>query len=224
MRKILLAALVAGTAATPAFAQENSPFTGFRVEAVGGYDTLRSGERDDGTETSEDEGDESIDGVTYGVGAGFDFDLGGVVAGVEAEYSDSTGDQDSDETIDGINFTSRIGTGRDIYVGGRLGFLVSPTTMIYGKAGYTNTNLDVEVAGDGEEFQFGGNIDGWRLGAGIEQTFGTNAYGKIEYRYSNYNNLDISDDFDFDDFDEDDLDTDIDLDRHQVVAAIGLRF
>jgi outer membrane immunogenic protein len=227
MRKFILAALLTGSVAAPAFAQDTaaSPFTGFRLEGLAGYDTLRSGDRDDdGVDTGEDEGDESIDGVAFGVGAGFDFDLGGVVAGVEAEYADSTGKQEADETLDGIPFTSRIETGRDIYIGGRLGFRVAPTTLVYGKAGYTNTSIEFAAESSDERFELDSNVDGWRLGAGIEQLFGPNLYGKVEYRYSNYNNLDFSDDFDFEDFEAEDFDTDIDLDRHQVLVGLGMRF
>jgi outer membrane immunogenic protein len=223
MRNLVLAALLASTLAAPAFAQDGS-FSGLRVEAIAGYDTLRSGERDDdGVDTSNDEGDESIDGVAFGIGAGFDFDLGGLVAGVEAEFSESTGKQEIDETVD-IPFSTRIETGRDIYVGGRLGFKAAPSTLVYAKAGYTNTAIEGAFAGGNERFEFDSNADGWRLGGGIEQLFGPNAYGKVEYRYSKYNNLDFSDDFDFDDLEAEDFDTDIDLDRHQVVAGIGFRF
>ena len=224
MRKLLIASLLAGLAA-PAFAQDASPFTGFRLEAIGGYDALKSGDRDDdGVDTGEDEGDESLEGAVFGVGAGYDFDLGGVVAGIEGEFTESTGEQEADETLDGINFTSRVETGRDIYVGGRLGFRAGPSTLVYGKAGYTNTSVEAGFETADDRFEFDSNVDGWRLGAGIEQLFGANAYGKLEYRYSNYGNLDFSDDFDLDDFDPEDLDTEIDLDRHQVVAAVGWRF
>jgi outer membrane immunogenic protein len=216
----MLAALLAGTVATPAFAQASgdaSPFTGLRVEGLAGYDSLRSGDRDDdGVDSNEDNGDESVDGIGFGVGVGYDFDLGGVVAGVEGEFMESTGDQDSNESIDGVNFTSNFDIGRDLYVGGRVGFRAGPSTLVYGKAGYTNTSIEANFAGGGDKFEFDTNVDGYRLGAGIEQLFGRNAYGKIEYRYSNYNSLDFSDDEDFE--------TGIDLDRHQVVAGVGLRF
>jgi outer membrane immunogenic protein len=228
MRKLLLAALVAGTAATPAFAQpagEASPFTGFRLEAIAGFDRLSSGDsEDDGVDTNDDDGDESLEGAAFGVGTGFDFDLGGVVAGVEAEYLESTAEQEFDETVDGINVTGGFEVGRDIYVGGRIGFRAGPSTLVYGKAGYTNTSIEANFDGGNERFEFDSNVDGYRLGAGIEQLFGPNAYGKLEYRYSNYSNLDFSDDFDLDDFESEDFDTDIDLDRHQVVAAVGFRF
>ncbi len=228
MRHILLAALLTGAAATPAFAQpagEASPFTGLRVEGLVGYDSLRSGDNgDDGIDTNDNDGDESVDGVAFGAGLGYDFDLGGVVAGVEGEFTESTGEQESDETIDGVNFTSGIETGRDLYVGDRIGFRAGPSTLVYGKAGYTNTSIEANIEGDGDRFEFDTNVDGYRLGAGIEQLIGPRSFAKVEYRYSNYNNLDFSDDFDIDDFDAEDFNTDIDLDRHQVMVGFGLRF
>lgn len=225
MRKVMLAALLAGTGfATPAMAQVSSPFTGFRVEGLVGYDALRSGERDDGVPTANNQGDETVEGVGYGVGVGYDFDLGGLVAGVEGEFSESSGKQDADETLDGINFTSRVATGRDIYVGGRIGVRATPTTLVYAKGGYTNTSIEGGFTSASDAFEFDTNVDGYRVGAGIEQLFGPNAYGKIEYRYSNYSNLDFDDDFDFEDFESEDLSRDIDLDRHQVMAGFGFRF
>lgn len=227
MKKYIFAALLAGSVAAPAFAQpagEASPFTGFRLEGLVGYDTLRSGEEDDGVDTGDNDGDESLDGAVFGVGAGYDFDLGGLVAGVEGEFTESSGEQEADETLDGINFSSRIETGRDLYVGGRVGFVATPTTLVYAKAGYTNTSIEGDFGSNSDRFEFDSNVDGYRLGAGIEQLFGPNAYGKLEYRYSNYSNLDFSDDFDLDDFEAEDFDTDIDLDRHQIVAGFGFRF
>ena len=225
MRKYVLAAFLAATIATPAFAQDTSGFTGFRLEGLVGYDSLQSGEDDDdGVDSSDNEGDESVDGAVFGVGAGYDFDLGGVVAGIEGEYSESTGEQETDETVDGINFTSSFDVGRDIYVGGRIGFKASPRTLIYAKGGYTNTSIEAAFDDSTDSMEFDTNVDGFRLGAGAEMLFGRNAFGKIEYRYSNYSNLDFSDDFDVDELDPEDFETDIDLDRHQIVAGVGFRF
>jgi outer membrane immunogenic protein len=225
MRKLVLAALLGGTIATPALAQDYSPFTGPRVEGIVGYDQLKSGDRnDDDVDTGEDEGDETVDGVVYGVGVGYDFDLGGVVAGVEAEFTESSGKQDTNESLDDVQIAGRVETGRDIYVGGRLGFAVAPSTLLYVKGGYTNTSIEAGFETETDAYEFDTNVDGWRLGAGVEQLFGPNLYGKLEYRYSNYNNLDFSDDFDLDEFEAEDFGTDIDLDRHQVVASVGMRF
>ena len=220
MFKFVAGALLAGTAfvSTAAAAQERAPFTGPRVEGIVGYDMLRSGEADDGTNTSENEGDESIDGAAYGIGVGYDFQVGGLVLGVEGEYVDSTGEQEFGETIDGTEFLGTIETGRDLYVGGRVGFTPAPRTLVYGKAGYTNTTIESAFTGGGDNVDFDTSVDGWRLGAGVEQMIGTNVYAKGEYRYSNYNGLSFDDDA----FGDEDLD--VDLDRHQVMFGVGLRF
>lgn len=86
-------------------------------------------------------------------------------------------------------------TDRDIYVGARAGLPIGSTALAYVKAGYTNARL--ETAG------IGGNADGIRLGAGLEYKLGTNLFLKGEYRYSNY---------------------EADLERHQVVGGLGIRF
>jgi len=220
MRKHLLAMVMTGTLATPAFAQATEPsFNGFRIEALAGYDMLRSGNEDQ--QDSEDEsGSDSINGVTYGIGLGYDFDLGGIVAGIEGEISDSTGKQTEQETFDGIAIAAGFKVGRDLYAGGRIGFNAGPSTLIYAKGGYSNTRVDAFVEVDGERFKTKGNVDGFRLGAGVEQLFGRNAFGKLEYRYSSYSKLESGDDFN----EDEDVRSDVDLDRHQVVVAFGFRF
>ncbi|MBW3665789.1 MAG: glycoside hydrolase, partial [Actinobacteria bacterium] len=74
-----------------------------------------------------------------------------------------------DESID-APFSSRIETGRDLYVGGRIGMKVAPTTLVYAKAGYTNTSIEGAFQGQdtGDQFEFDSNVDGYRLGAGVE--------------------------------------------------------
>ena len=218
MMKYVAAALLAGVAITPAAAQESNPFTGPRVEGLVGYDVLRSGEEDDGVETGENEGDESIDGVGYGVAVGYDFQVRGAVFGIEGEYLDSTGEAEGTETVDGTEFLGRIETGRDLYIGGRVGFTVTPRTLLYAKAGYTNLSIENAFTSDTDNVDFDTSVDGYRLGAGVEQMLGRNAFVKAEYRYSNYNGLQFDDDL----FGDETID--IDLDRHQVMAGVGFRF
>ena len=196
MRKYLLAALLAGAAgatAAPAFAQDATPFSGVRVEGVVGYDT------------TDVEGD-NASGVAYGVGVGYDFQAGGVVLGVEGEASDST----LDECVTGVNVAGDelcASAGRDLYAGGRIGYAVSPNVLVYGKAGYTNARirLDYEdgTAGTALDFSNGENLDGVRVGGGLEFAIGPNSYLKAEYRYSNYEQG---------------------FDRHQALAGFGFRF
>ncbi|QDP20003.1 outer membrane beta-barrel protein [Sphingomonas xanthus] len=145
MNRILIAAALAATVATPAFAQDAAPvttFTGARVSAEIGL-------ADDdlfGTEA-----------FTYGVDAGYDFDLGAAVAGL------TVGLQDTDET------------GREFFAGGRVGAKVGSNALVYATVGYANLKV------------FDGlKVDGVRFGLGVEAAPARNFFVKAEQRYTNY--------------------------------------
>ena len=124
------------------------------------------------------------DGIAFGVAAGYDFELSGTILGIEGEVADST--------------VKKFGlkAGRDLYAGARIGVEVAPGTLAYAKIGYTNARV---TCGSG----CGTNLDGIRVGAGVEHQFASRIYVKGEYRYSNYQ-------FGFS--------------RHQLVAGVGIRF
>jgi outer membrane immunogenic protein len=191
MRKYALAALLGATIATPAFAQEGAPFTGARVEGLLGYDR------------TDVEGEDS-DGILYGVGVGYDFQMGSLVAGIEGEFSDSTVDE-CIEDLDVIGDELCAKAGRDLYVGGRIGGVVGSNTLLYAKAGYVNgrVGLDYDAPGTVDDFDESENLDGVRVGAGLEFGLGTGMFAKAEYRYSNYES---------------------DFAKHQGVVGVGLRF
>jgi len=191
MRKYILAALIAGSFAAPAMAQDSgrAPFTGVRVEGLLGWDRPQSG------------GDHR-DGLLYGGGVGYDFQAGRAVLGLEGEASGSTAkDCVSNFAAAGDRLCTR--TGRDLYVGGRVGALVAPSTLLYAKAGYTNARVRATYDLAGTTTRTGQNLDGFRVGGGVEQAVGSRSFVKVEYRYSNYEK---------------------DVDRHQVVAGVGFRF
>lgn len=96
---------------------------------------------------------------TFGVNAGYDFAIGErVIAGATVEYQDSTED----------------GFSRDLSATARVGGRVGDRVLIYGLAGYTNLRV------------VGINLDGVRVGAGVEVAANRNVYVNAEYRYSNY--------------------------------------
>lgn len=191
MRKLIFVASLAATAlAAPAMAQERAPFTGVRVEGLAGWDRLQAQGHDDG--------------VAYGVGAGFDFQAGRAVLGIEGEASDSSTNECAGGTLV-ANDRLCANAGRDLYVGGRVGAVVGSSTLLYAKAGYTNARMKLNYTtptGVGN-FNLHENLDGVRVGGGVEQAVGRNAYVKAEYRYSNYEQG---------------------FERHQVVAGFGFRF
>ncbi|WP_088184354.1 outer membrane protein [Sphingobium sp. Z007] len=217
MRKLMVATLLVGaTVATPVFAQDVGPtFTGPRVEAILGYDRTGAGSDVDNDNGNDDQ---KIDGLLYGVGAGYDVNLGSAVVGVEGEYTDSTAKSSRSDFSDQFGF-GRVKQGRDLYIGARAGILANPATLIYVKGGYTNTKLDVLAGDSNQETDTNFKLDGWRIGAGVERAINANTFAKIEYRYSKYEDAKIefangatSRDFG------------IDTDRHQVVGSVGWRF
>ena len=193
MRTFFVAALLAASFAAPAMAQDGSPFTGLRVEGIAGWD--RPSAKDAGHD----------DGVAYGVGVGYDMQLGGAVVGIEGEASDATTSRCAKGVTvpaDKLCFKAK----RDLYVGGRVGGVIANNTLLYAKAGYSNARFGLEYDDGGSgaaDFSNGGNLDGYRVGAGIERKLASNTYLKAEYRYSNYEHG---------------------FDRSQVVGGVGVRF
>jgi outer membrane immunogenic protein len=168
MLKYCLAAVLAATGlASPALAQDDpAPFTGPKVEALGGTDG----------------------GVLLGGGLGYDFQRGSVVFGAEGEALTST-DRDCDILNSGIQDRLCVKTNRDLYVGGRIGFALGTGTLLYGKVGYTNLRLREDYdpgTSAGTAYDLAYSLDGVRVGGGIEQKLGRSLYAKGEYRYSDY--------------------------------------
>jgi outer membrane immunogenic protein len=143
MRKFILPLLASLAVATPALANEA------RVEARGGVIWSNG--------SSED---------TYGVAAGYDFDLGtSAFAGVEV-----SGDK--------IGAT---GTKVAYGVTGRLGIKAGEGTRLFGAGGYTTEACDLC---EGQ----------WNLGAGLEQKVSGPVYVKAEYRHYFENDFVVSGD------------------------------
>ena len=94
--------------------------------------------------------------VTYGAGVGYDVQFGRLVAGVEASV---------DNAFDR----------RDLGVGARLGLVLNDNVLAYGKVGYANWR---QVANR--------DTEGLRLGGGFEVNVAGPVYGKVEYRYTDF--------------------------------------
>ncbi len=188
MKKISLAlAAVAACAATPAFAEAPS---GVRTEVLVGWDRVSLDLGDYGLGTYGE------DGVGFGLALGYDVPTTGNVAfGVDAEISDSSTKSVYDDGVD----RAVISTGRDLYAGARITAAVNPKLNLYGKVGYTNARLKLDVNGA----TAADNADGVRFGLGAQLGMGGNSYALVEYRYSNY---------------------EAGISRNQVLAGLGLRF
>lgn len=222
--KTFLTILAAGTAmaaATPALAQDDpsTSFSGLRVGAEVGYDHIRSGSSVDNDTTRNLK--QSIDGVEYGAVVGYDVPVGERLrVGAEASYAGSSASWDNNNGVPNTFNLGRVKADRDIYVGGRIGYVASPRTMLYVKAGYTNQRYGLEGTDGTTSLSQRLDTDGYRVGAGVEYAISKNGYIGAEYRYSHYG----KGEFDFNGSTPDSSRFNIDTDRHQVVATIGYRF
>lgn len=194
MRIVAPAILALVAVATPALAQDGAPlpFNGPHVEVITGVDRAKV------------PGD-SRTGLVYGIAGGYDVQTnGGALFGIEAEAADSTA-KGCDSGVLVAGDTACLKAKRDLYAGGRAGF-VTGNTLIYGKVGYTNARLGTSyedgTAATAADFSRSTNLDGVRVGGGLETNVG-NFLLKAEYRYSNYEQG---------------------VSRHQGIVGVGVRF
>jgi len=186
---LLLAACAAAAAfASPVSAAPNGP----RVEAIVGVDRAQLdsfGNQDDPGET----------GVVYGLGAGYDFQIGKAVAlGVDLEASDSSAAFHYVSPPD----DNSLRLGLDLYAGARLTVAASDRLNLYVKAGYTSLQTHLVLLNPVFALDADTSRGGARLGTGVQVAVGGNFYIGGEYRFSTYD----------------------ELDRHQGVATLGVRF
>ncbi|MCW2403623.1 outer membrane immunogenic protein [Sphingobium sp. B1D7B] len=202
MKLAVLASAAAVIVATPAAAQEGPTFSGLSLAVLGGYDSVRLS---DGVDNG------SSDDFAYGVSLGYNADLGSAVVGVEVEAADSEVKESvTDQFVTGDELS--LSAARDLYVGVRAGAKLAPNALIYAKAGYTNARLKVSYTDGVDSISDGDNLDGYRLGAGVEYSFGR--FGiRGEYRFSDYGKLKF-----------DDVDTGISMQRHQVMVGLVGKF
>ena len=205
--KMVYATLAAALVGAPALAAD---FSGPRIEANVGWDRPQLH-----VDLNNFSAHGHDSGVVYGGEAGYDLRFGNLVVGAMAGI-DATSAKDCEQFT---TSQSCFKAGRDWAVGARVGAVIAPRMMIYGKGEYVNVRLKgaFNDAVDTVD-NFSGHDDrgGYRLAAGAEFDLARNLYVKAEYRYTNYK-----------DYRYDIGDADVgraDLSRHQIVGGVGLRF
>lgn len=152
MKTAIFAAIAAVTVSVPAFAQDATPFTGPRAGVTMGYDKVHGG-----------------DGFSYGVSTGYDLAVTPrVTFGPEVSFSDSTA------KFGGVDAS------RDLAASVRLGYVVTPQVLAFGKVGYANSRY--EVPGDHQ------TLEGVRYGGGLEYSVTPRTYISAEYQRTEYEN------------------------------------
>jgi len=104
--------------------------------------------------------------VAYGAGAGFDAEL---YVGFDAELYKNV--------VVGVEATlDNVFDRRNVGASARLGYVVADKVLVYGKVGYSNWKQTTTA-----------ELEGLRLGGGLEAKLVGPVYGKVEYRYTDFN-------------------------------------
>lgn len=214
--KTLTVAVASLVFATPAIAQDDSTapvFSGARAEIRLGGEFLGGGVQ--ANVVDENRGsfgdDRGAEGVFGGVEIGYDHAVaGGVVLGAYAgaEYTDT-------EIFSAGDRPYRFDSGLNYYLGARVGMALSRGALLYAKGGYSNGKFDPEFLTGSDPTLFNdyeSSRDGFHVGGGFEVPFLSNAYFRGEYVYTQYDTYDLSPTLE------------LPFNRHQLVAALGMRF
>jgi len=160
MKTAIFAAIAAAAIATPALAQtdpqtdrgEAGAFTGPRLGVTTGYDKMND-----------------HDGATYGASAGYDLAVTPKIrAGVDVGLADST--------VQG----GGVDNSRDLSGSVRLGYVLTPRIMGFGKVGYASSRFETSGTGAGAA------VEGVRYGGGVEFAATPRTYISAEYQRTEY--------------------------------------
>ena len=211
MRPIYFAAVAAlGVMSTPALAQE---FGGLRAEARLGWDNAGLElEPTAGIPAGDFSDDAST--ISYGAEVGYDLTFNRLVLGAYAGVDFAQAEGCS--TVLG-NDRACFEAERNITVGGRAGFAVTPQALLYAKGGYSNGRVSARYDNFGDlfgEVSDSGSRSGYHLGAGAELDVGP-LYVKAEYVHTRYSDFELG---------ALGASATGSVNRNQVLAGVGLRF
>lgn len=128
--------------------------------------------------------DPELDGASFigGVLAGWNYDAGGWVFGVEGDWG--WGSSPSAENDDPLEMT-KLNVDSLATLRARAGFLSGDSTLIYvtGGAAFADTKFEGEITPVGEWADDSQWLTGWTIGGGIEHAFTEGFHGRLEYLY-----------------------------------------
>jgi outer membrane immunogenic protein len=122
-------------------------------------------------------------GLTYGILAGYNYQIGQLVLGVEGDFQGWTVGEIRYTAITGDFLTAHSKWGGSIR--GRLGYAVD-RALLYMSGGAAFVSNETSIPLTGISIGGDGTRVGWTAGAGIDYAFTNNWFAGLEYRYSQY--------------------------------------
>lgn len=148
-------------------------------------------------------GDIDTDGFIGGAFAGYNYDAGGIVAGLEADVNYSG--------VEGSNGAAVAESGVDGSLRARLGYAVTPDILPYVTAGGAAQRLEISDGAGSDS----NTMLGWTAGVGTDVKVTESVFGRVEYRYT---------DFGSETFNTGSGDRSVDSSDHRIQFGVGMRF
>ncbi|MBA3446904.1 MAG: porin family protein [Pseudaminobacter sp.] len=153
---------------------------------------------------SETDGNEiDTDGIVGGAFAGYNWETGGIVAGVEADIGYSG--------VEGSNAGVDIESGVEGSLRARLGYVVTPDVLLYTTAGAAAKQIEYSDALGSDD----STAVGWTAGVGTDVKITEQVFGRVEYRYTDYGS---------DSFSTGGVSKDVDSKDHRIQFGVGMKF
>lgn len=161
--------------APPLAPEYATDWSGFSIGLLGGYGWADA-KPDFGGKTLSGFHDPSMRGWVAGGYAGYNWNPGSFVLGLEGDYTQA--DITETQTL-GESFTIRTKVDRLASARARVGYLVTPHLLAYGTGGIGFGSGVAEIVGS--PFSARGNGWGWVAGAGLEYSLGAKLKLRAEY-------------------------------------------
>jgi len=219
--KYLTAALAAATAlalsSAPVFA-----WTGCKVGAFAGYGITHSTAT---ASTPLAPLSATIDGLSTenplgGLALGCDVQFDRIVIGAFADYAFQEAEWKASIAAFGNTATVTTGLGDQWAIGMRVGYTVTPTTLVFATAGWTEAEADpLALAVNGTVL---GSVSvpdakGWFVGGGFESEVAKRVYLQMEYRFTRFDDRNVV-------LLPGVADLGLDTDQHQVRLGVAFKF
>ena len=147
----MLLVTVGGTGGANAQLFSTGPWSGLYVGVHGGYGWAHNSEP-------------SLGGVSGGIHGGYNLQLGSAVVGIEADYT--WANLNGSTAVPGVSIKASIDNSWSVR--GRLGWLITPSVLLYGTAGYGGLDVEMSAIVSGIPLSGSARYNGLVLGGGGE--------------------------------------------------------
>lgn len=123
-------------------------------------------------------------GGVFGLNGGYNFTAGRWLVGPTFEFN--WANNSADLSVYNGAYTAKISHNNEWSIGGRLGYLATPQTVLYGLAAFASADVSVSTSQPVEGLNTGVSFSGYTLGVGAESFLTRDVSLKLEGRWTQF--------------------------------------